>query len=280
LANKKMFKFDGYSIPTDLVMLTGGGTNDWKTISDFHVDMYRKYTPINPDDFILEIGCGVGRDAISLSKILSPKGKYVGTDIIKPSIDWCKQNITKRHKNFVFYYHDINSQIHNSGGKIKTTDVTLPAKDNSVDRIFLHSVFTHMFKKDIVHYLKEFRRVLKPDGLVLASFFVLDDKAIKKLATTKDGLKHRHPLSFKHQINKGCYINDLDFPEGAVGFTPKAIKNMLRKSGLIIHGGFVHRGVWSGIKEGATGQDVIILSKASSPEVLAQYVQPLGFTAR
>lgn len=280
MAKNKTFKTDGYSIPVELVILTGGGTGDWRRISDAHIEMYRKYTPLDPDDSVLEIGCGVGRDAISLSKILSPKGKYVGTDIIKPSIDWCKQNITKKHKNFVFHYHDINSQIHNSGGKIKTTDVTLPVKNNSVDKIFLHSVFTHMFEQDIVYYLKEFKRVLKPDGLVLASFFVLDDKALKKLATSKEGLKHRHPLSFNHQLNKGCYINDLEFPEGAVGFTPKAIKNMLRKSGLVIHGGFVHRGTWSGIKEGSVGQDVIILAKASSPEVITQYLQPLKFTAR
>src|SRR4051794_18895262 len=112
-----MFNYDGYSIPEDLVMLTGGGTDDWDTISKYHVEMYRKYTPLNPDDFVLEVGSGVGRDAIQLTKILSDKGKYVGFDIIKPSIEWSKQNITKKFKNFTFHYYDIESQIHNSGGK-------------------------------------------------------------------------------------------------------------------------------------------------------------------
>lgn len=275
----KYFKYDGFSIPVDLVMLTGGGTDDWKRITDYHAEMYRRYTPINPDDSILEVGCGVGRDAIELTKTLSKNGKYIGFDIIKPSIDWCQENITKKHKNFTFFYYDVNSQIHNSGGKISTTDVKLPAKDGTIDRIFLHSVFTHMFEKDILHYLKEFRRVLKPDGLVLASFFILDDEALKRAHQGK-GKKHRHPLTFEHALDKGCYINDTEFPEGAVGYTPKKIKSMLAKSKLGIHGKFAHRGGWSGIKDAANGQDILILEKNSKREVVTQLSKPLLFTNR
>ena len=274
----KKFNTDGYSIPVDLVILTGGGTDDWKSISDNHVEMYRKYAPLQPDHAVLEVGCGVGRDAISLTKILTSKGTYVGFDIIKPSIDWCKQNITKKHKNFSFHYSDINSQIHNSGGKIKTTDIRLPAKDSSIDRIFLHSVFTHMFEKDIIHYLKEFNRVLKPDGLVVASFFVIDEPAFQSLR--KGNSKgHRHPLSFTHKLNKDCYINDKDYPEGAVGFTPRKMRSMLRQANLGIHGRFVHRGVWSGLP-GANGQDILILEKVSRAESLFQNSRPFEFTDR
>lgn len=260
-------------------MLTGGGTDDWDTISKYHVEMYRKYAPINEDDFVLEVGSGVGRDAIQLTKILSKKGKYVGFDIIKPSIEWSKQNITKRHKNFVFHYYDINSQIHNSGGTITTTDITLPAKDGTVDRIFLHSVFTHMFEKDIRHYLKEFNRVLKPDGLVIASFFVLDDKALQSV-NSGNTVNHRHaPLTFKHPLGEGCFVNDPDYPEGAIGFTPKKLKSMLRQANLGIHGRFVHRGIWSGLK-GSNGQDILVLEKVSRREALLQATRPLQFTER
>lgn len=275
----KFMQFAGYKIPMDLVYLTGGGPDDWKQISDYHIEMYRKYTPINPEDSIVEIGCGVGRDAISLSNILSPNGKYLGTDIIKPSIDWAKNNITKKHKNIKFVYHDIESQIHNSNGTIKTTDVKLPVKDGSVDRIFLHSVFTHMFEKDIVHYLKEFRRILKPDGLVIASFFVMDKHALAAVKNQGSQKGRRHPLSFEHKLNRDCYINDINHPEGAVGFTPRKIKSMLRRSSLGIHGRFVHRGLWSGLK-GSNGQDVLILEKVSPAEALFQSSRPMIFTER
>lgn len=272
-----MFKSDGYSIPEPLVILTGGGTDDWRKISEYHVEMYRRYAPLNHDDFVLEVGCGVGRDAIQLTKILSDKGKYVGFDIIKPSIDWCKQNITKKYKNFSFRYYDIKSQIHNSGGTLSTSDIKLPAKDKSVDRILLHSVFTHMFENDILHYLKEFHRVLKDDGLVLTSFFVIDDAALKSLAKGKS--KGRHALHFKHKLNKDCYINDPDYPEGAVGYTPRKIRSMLRKSGLGLHGRFAHRGAWAGM-DGSNGQDVMILEKVSPAEAIVQSAQVLKFTTR
>ncbi|PJE65218.1 hypothetical protein COU91_02800 [Candidatus Saccharibacteria bacterium CG10_big_fil_rev_8_21_14_0_10_47_8] len=275
----KYLKYDGYNIPENLVILTGGGTDDWEEISNYHVEMYRKYAPINHDDFVLEVGSGVGRDAIQLTKILSPKGRYVGFDIIKPSIDWCKQNITKKHKNFTFHYYDIKSQIHNSEGTLSTLDIKLPAKDSSVDRIFLHSVFTHMFEKDIAHYLKEFRRVLKPGSLVIASFFVIDEKALKTLSESPNKAM-RHPLAFKHKLSRNCYINDKDYPEGAVGYTPQKIKKMLLSAGLGIHGQHVHRGAWSGIKDASNGQDIIVLEKTSSVEAMAQYLQPLKFTGR
>lgn len=279
MSSKKVLKYAGYSIPEDLVYLTGGGPDDWAKISEYHLEMYRAYTPINDSDFILEVGCGVGRDAIELTKVLSKDGRYVGIDIIEPSITWAKQNITKKHKNFTFHYFDIKSQIHNNGGAISTKDIVLPAKDKSVDRIFLHSVFTHMFEEDIVHYLKEFNRVLKPGGLVLASFFILDKEALDR-AHQGSGKKHRHPLTFEYTYGKGCYINDKEYPEGAVGYTPKKIKSMLNKSGLIIHGRHAHRGAWSGIKNSRNGQDILILEKASRREQLAQNSRPLEFTDR
>ena len=278
MAKTKMFKYDGYNIPENLVILTGGGTDDWDLISKLHVEMYRKYTPINEDDFVLEVGSGVGRDAIQLTKILSNKGRYVGFDIIKPSIEWCKQNITKKFKNFTFHYYDIQSQIHNNSGTITTRDITLPAKDKTVDKIFLHSVFTHMYEEDIRHYLREFSRVLKDDGLVLASFFILDTNALAALESGKSN-GGRHPLSFQHKLSKDCYINDPKYPEGAIGFSPKKIKSMLREAGLGIHGRHAHRGSWSGLK-GSNGQDILVLEKVSASEALLQSLQSIKFTDR
>ena len=278
--NNEIFEYNGYGIPVVLVNLTGGGVDDWDQISKYHVEMYRRYSPLNKEDTVLEIGCGVGRDAIQLSKILNTRGKYVGIDIIKDSIDWASSNITKRHKNFRFNYYDIGSQIHNGGGKLKTTNIKLPMKNESVDRIFLHSVFTHMFERDIVHYMKEFKRVLKPDGLVLASFFVIDKLSLEKVRSTNGGKKHRHPLSFNYSRSPGCYINDNNYPEGAVGYAPYRIKKMLVRSGLGIHDGFIHRGSWSGIPGASNGQDILILRKMSSASILAQVSDNLKFTLR
>src|SRR5216110_2652861 len=153
-----------------------------------------------------------------MTKHLSTEGEYIGIDIIEPSIRWCQDNISSRFPNFHFYHYDVNSPIHNSSGSINVRDITFPIKNNSVDRIILQSVFTHMFEKDIIHYLKEFCRVLKDSGKVCASFFIIDNEILemaKGTSPTLEGLE----LSFRFPYDDGCYINDKANPEGAVGFT-------------------------------------------------------------
>lgn len=264
----KIFKYNGYEIPVDLVNLTGGGTDTWDAISIGHMEEYELYCPISPNDTVLEVGCGVGRDAIQLTKHLGPKGKYIGFDIIKPSIEWCQKSISTKYPNFKFYYYDLWSQIHNPNGKLRVNGIKFPAKDKSVDRIVLHSVFTHMFREDIVHYLKEFRRVLKPDGKAMASFFVLDQESLELAKNSDSNLK------FEHKYGKGCYINDLQYPEGAIGYTPKNIHRMLRESGLKLDQP-IHRGFWSGRRNVKDGQDILVLRLGSiSPlaRVIARYL--------
>lgn len=165
----------GYNIPVDLMWLTGLGPENFDAISQSHFALLNKWIAIQPDHTVLELGCGIGRDAIPLSKHLK-NGRYVGVDILKRSIDWCSANISSRHPNFAFLYFDVKNQLYNPTGSIQTTDIRIPLKDNSVDRIFLFSVFTHMMRPEIEHFLREFRRMLKSDGLIYATTFVYNDE--------------------------------------------------------------------------------------------------------
>jgi ubiquinone/menaquinone biosynthesis C-methylase UbiE len=246
------FQYEGFEIPLDLVMLTGGGPDTWHDISIGHMGEYRNYCPIEPYHDVLEVGCGVGRDAIQLAHVIKPPGSYTGIDIIRPSIEWCQANITARYPHFQFVCIDVESQIHNPGGTVQVTDVTLPLADASTDRIILQSVFTHMFEKDIVHYLHEFRRILRQDGKIFASFFLLDDESLKMAIDTGQS------LTFQHPYGDGCAINDAQYPEGAVGYFQPALERILA------HGRFeldqpIHRGFWSGRQGVEDGQDIAVL---------------------
>src|SRR5258705_4096935 len=108
--NTELFEYEGYKIPLNLIYLTGGGVSTWDAISKGHMWQYSKYCPIEPNHTVLEVGCGVGRDAIQLTKHLSGEGEYFGVDIIKPSIEWCKANISSRYPNFHFFHYNVNSQ--------------------------------------------------------------------------------------------------------------------------------------------------------------------------
>jgi SAM-dependent methyltransferase len=249
------FPFEGFDIPVDLAVLTGGGAETWGGISAAHLAAYARYCPLRAGHDVLEIGCGVGRDAIPLTRVLGDTGSYIGVDVSGPSIAWCQEHITARHPNFAFAHLDIRSEFYNPQGTRDGHEITLPVASSSVDRIILQSVFTHMFEADITHFLREFHRVLRRDGRVFASFFVLGEESMRLAAETPD------VLTFSHARPGGCRINDPGYPEAAVGYAPEALARMVRRGGFAFDQP-VHLGSWCGRTGVEDGQDIVILKPA------------------
>ena len=250
----------GYQIPIDLLNKTGGGPDTFEQISDWHIKLLQQHIGLKPDMDVVEIGCGIGRDAIPFTQILDQKGSYLGTDVIRPSIEWCTENISRKHSNFEFVWHDIYDDLHNPDGAYTAQDIVLPREDKSVDLIVLQSVFTHMFDEEIKHYLEEFERVLRPGGVVWASVFIVDEairKHISELAPTQ------YALSFRHPLGNGCYINNTDSKRGAVAFTRDRLDELVEGSGLV-HARDPLRGGWSEYYDQPEfGQDCLILKNVN-----------------
>jgi SAM-dependent methyltransferase len=219
-----------------------------------------RYAPIAPDHTVFELGCGVGRDAMELTRLLGPNGRYIGADIIQPSIAWARANITARFPNFEFHHFDIYSEAFNSGGTRSAPDFSLPADNSSVDRIIAQSVFTHIFTDDVSFYLGEFNRILRPDGLAFATFFVMDDDTRELLAarvTPPEGLPD---LRFRHEYAQGVWIDNASHPEDAVAYHHDVVKSLAAKNGLRLIA--LPRGYWSGRTGADDGQDIAILQPA------------------
>lgn len=260
----ELFHFRGFDIPVDLAKRTGGGPATFEQISNHHIGMFQEYVGLKPDDQIIEMGCGIGRDAIPLTKLLSPKGSYLGTEICRESVKWCTDNITSRYPNFSFEYHDIYNTLYNPTGKLQTTDIRLPKADGCIDLIFLESVFTHIFEDEIDHYLKEFRRVIKPSGRIVATMLVVNQAMLDSLHNdTKKG----RWLTFKNPHTKGCFINSLTEPRQAVAYLEQTIELMLERAAWELAHPIVW-GKWSGLRSDANprnpGQDVLILKRKAS----------------
>ena len=249
------FPFEGFDIPLDLAILTGGGPDTWEGISAAHLAAYARYCPLGSGNDVLEVGCGVGRDAIPLARVLGERGTYVGVDVSGPSIAWCQEHITARHPNLSFAHLDIRSEFYNPQGSLAGNEVTLPVASSSIDRIILQSVFTHMFEPDITHFLREFRRVLRRDGRVFATFFVLGDESVRLANETPEVLK------FAYGHGDGCRVNDLGYAEAAVGYTPEALSRLVRRGGFAFDQP-IHLGSWCGRTGVDDGQDVVILKRA------------------
>jgi SAM-dependent methyltransferase len=257
-AVKELYHFRGYDIPVELMRLTGGGPDTFDAICDGHIGNLARYVGLEPHFTVLELGCGIGRDAIPLSQILDPTrgGRYIGIDISRPSIEWCVSNIQLRNPHFIFFHMDVADQLHNASGKVPATETYLPVPDRFVDRVVLQSVFTHMLRPEIEHYLSEFKRILRPDGLIYATVFLYNDSILEKARSTNLTIWN---LLFEHEVGPGCRINDLAYPTGAVAYTRELMDELITKNGLR-HVREPLKGAWSGFyQDPEDGQDVLIL---------------------
>ena len=169
---------------------------------------------------VLELGCGCGRNALSLSKFLGESGTYVGQDVDVDMISWCEKNL--QSKNFHFYYADIFSKVYNPAGK-PVDSYVFPAETNSCSLIFAVSVFSHLLYKDFNHYISQCSRVLKVGGHLHITLFILD--------FMKNRLNDR--WTFSHKLDN-CYVENLKFPEAAVAYELNMVENILSSHNLQI----------------------------------------------
>ena len=260
-AKYEFFEFRGFRIPAHLIALTGAGGETLDSIGRAHIRLYEKFCGLAPDMTILDVGCGIGRDAMQLLDFLDDKGRYIGIDVTRDSILWCQDNITTRHPAFEFHHFDAENELYNPHGRKTSMDFTLPVANGSVDRIVLASVFTHLFHDEALHYMREFARVLKPSGLIYASFFLYTEEAIAAARKT-----HRTSFlaTFEHPLSDGVFSNDAAYPRGAVAFTDAAMSRLILASGLRLVRPYL-KGWWSGMHaEADDGQDVAILARADA----------------
>ena len=151
------------------------GSGDFIKQGEHQVLLLKDYINLKEDDKVLDIGSGIGRTAIPLTKYLSEKASYEGFDVVKKGVNWCNSKIKKDYANFTFTYVVLGNDLYNNSKK-SAYQFKFPYKDASFDKTFLFSVFTHMQINEIENYLSEINRVLKSGGLCLATFFVYDDR--------------------------------------------------------------------------------------------------------
>jgi len=212
---------------------------------------YQRYTPFDSDMTIVDLGCGMPRLAFTLFDFLKG-GRYIGIDVIRDTMAWCQKNITLQHPNFTFHHFDAFNELYNPYGCYRTMDFSIPVGDRTVDRIFLYSVFTHLLEDEVLHYMREFRRILKPNGLAFASFFLYPEKPV-------DLPPHLSFLTFENDYGNGVYGSG-DCKRGAVAHTDQAMRRMFENTGLHLVRPYL-KGQWSGQYGdiGESYQDVAIL---------------------
>jgi SAM-dependent methyltransferase len=146
---------------------------------------------------VLDFGCGCGRIARQLIQQDPQPRSYLGIDLHKGMIAWCRRNLSPHAPQFRFEHHDVFNIGFNPDGQRLSRE--FPAAEKSVSLVVAWSVFTHLREKQVVSYLGECSRVLKPDGHMVSTWFLFDKRHFPMMQAFQNAL----------------YINDVD-PSNAV----------------------------------------------------------------
>ena len=199
------------------------GSGDFTVQGIHHLELLKKHIFLEPENKVLDIGSGIGRTAVALTKFLNNKGKYEGFDVVEKGIKWCNNKIKKEHPNFNFIYVPLSNDLYNNN-KVKASNYKFPYDDNSFDKVFLFSVFTHMLPDEITNYLFEIKRVLKPGGLCLSTFFIYNSKNEEKIINNG---------TFSFPFDKGNYKLMSDEVKSAnIALKEKFLEKIILDTGL------------------------------------------------
>ena len=227
------------------------GSHDFQNVGKEFFHYFVNLGGLQPTDQVLDIGSGIGRMALPLTKYLDPGGTYEGFDIDKRGVQWCQKNITPKYPNFHFQYVDIHNPYYNRKGKIQSHQFVFPYADKSFDFIFATSVFTHMTNKEIVQYLKEIKRTLKPSGTFFLTFFALDKTAQKNIQ------RGESQCDLRYTEDDIAFYSHKSMKEAEIGYQENWLREQFKINDLGHHLK-IHRGWWSGREDGVSYQDIFI----------------------
>lgn len=229
------------------------GYGDFIEHGKIHLGFLIKYAGLQPNHRVLDVGSGIGRTAVALTSYLDSNGSYEGFDAVKLGVDYCIRKITSKYPNFKFKFVDLKNDLYKSTGT-EATKYKFDYNDNEFDIVFLMSVFTHMSMEEIEHYLNEIKRVLKPNGKCLSTFFYFDQSTLDRMD------KNLTDINF--QVDYGnCRLMDDEVKSANICIELDYLKKLILNSGFKIEKNI--DGYWRQFENqnGNYYQDMIIFSK-------------------
>ena len=245
--NSLLGRRDPLTPPKGKVFFGGG---DFNRVGEEYFRYFVELGGLKPDERVLDVGCGIGRMAVPLTRYLSDRGSYEGIDVFPKGIAWCQENITPRYPNFRFRVADIKNKEYNPGGRFAASEYEFPYEDASFDFVLLTSVFTHLLPDEVENYLSEIRRVLAPGGRCFASFFLLNEDSLDSIRSGKSTIDFRHDF--------GRYrTKDRETPEAAIAYPEDYVRSLYAERGLGIVEP-IRYGAWPGRRDFLSYQDVVV----------------------
>jgi hypothetical protein len=114
-----------------------------------------------------------------------PPEKYIGVDVNRPMIEWCRANLASDRTKF--FHHDVWSSTY---AKENNANRVLPIKQLGSDfsLIEICSVFTHLSADQSRFYLDQMRSMLAPRGIIQSSWLLFNKKSFAVMTEDQNTL--------------------------------------------------------------------------------------------
>ncbi|MEP5765016.1 MAG: class I SAM-dependent methyltransferase [Halieaceae bacterium] len=154
---------------------------------------------IQPQDVVLEIGCGVGRMARTLSQRCQ---RWIGCDVAENMLEYARQRCS-----------DLDNVEFVS---LNGWDLS-PIEDSSIDVVYCTVVFMHLDEWDRFNYICEAMRVLRPGGRIYVDNYNLLSR--EGWDFFMKNMLDYHPLQRPSNISKSSTPEELCHFLAQAGFT-------------------------------------------------------------
>ena len=131
--------------------------------------------PLHAYESVLDFGSGCGRVARQMILQTPRPGRYLGIDLHRGMVDWCRDNLSPAAAGFRFEHHDVFNPGFNPD-RTRPNTLPIPAGDRSFSLVLAWSVFTHTTQSQTEHYLREAARVLQPGGTFVSTWFMFEKR--------------------------------------------------------------------------------------------------------
>jgi SAM-dependent methyltransferase len=202
-----------------------GGVRDFAASGKLLREALSSAAGLTSSSHVLDVGCGIGRFAVAMPGFLDGSGAFVGLDIVREGIAWCEKHIVSPQDNVHFTFADVFNKEYNPKGRVQAADYRFPYEDQTFDVVVLVSVFTHMLPVDFDQYVGEIARVLKKNGRIFATYFVITPESLKLMNSGSGSVRFKHNLG-------SHWIQSSRVPELGVAYDERYLREVYARHGL------------------------------------------------
>jgi SAM-dependent methyltransferase len=251
-------------VPPPLLMLEEADEvlEDWFAGGAEQSTLLRALVPVGDETSVLELGCGLGRLAFALRRVLR-RGSYLGIDIVPEKIAFLRREFSPRYPRFRFEVIEAVNAFYRSGTSPAGGPFPFPCDDSSVDVVVAMAVFTHVLPDTVFHYLTEVARCLRPNGSFLVSAYLLENY---RPGQPRPARYSERLFDFDVVLADECTAfrtSDATCPEAMLAMEAAWLIDTAAQAGLeLVRPPLM--GSWSGTAATwMTGQDLVLLRKPS-----------------